>query len=100
MVVSVVGGDLGGDRSNYLWRLRHNTALPLVSNSDDAGQGSALPIGDRAPESRPAAAQHVATAHSARRKPVRPPSRNPCSPTIPGNARTTHDRVSEIHGDG
>jgi hypothetical protein len=27
MVVSVVGGDMGGDSSNYLWRLRHNTGL-------------------------------------------------------------------------
>src|SRR5438874_10550956 len=34
MVVSVVGGDLGGDRSNYLWRLRHNTARPDIVTAD------------------------------------------------------------------
>src|SRR4051795_12948709 len=47
--------------------------LPLASNSDDSGQSTALASGDRAPESRLAAAQSAATTYPARRKPLRLP---------------------------
>src|SRR5438477_7131804 len=39
--------------------------LAAVSNPDDAGQLSALPIGDRAPDSRPGSAQPAPTAYPA-----------------------------------
>src|SRR5436305_1593174 len=48
-------------------------ALPLNPNSDNSGQRTALASPDRAPESRPAAAQPAATGYLARRKPVRLP---------------------------
>src|SRR5437763_4684651 len=47
--------------------------LPLSSNSDDSGQRTALASADRAPDSRPAAAQSATTTYPARRKPVKPP---------------------------
>src|SRR5204863_7109255 len=45
MVVSVVGGDMVGDSSNYLWRLRHNTARPDIVGADQPQPVDALFVG-------------------------------------------------------
>src|SRR6266478_3593231 len=45
MVVSGVCGDMGGDSSNYLWRLRHNTARPDIVGADQPQPVDALFVG-------------------------------------------------------
>src|SRR5436305_10555110 len=60
--------------------------LSVASNSDDPGQRTALAAGERAPDSRPAAAQPAPTTYPARRKPVRPPRLIP-SPQKPLQVR-------------